>query len=429
MSQERRERLFAWGGSSHWATSAPAGVDGSKGCLKITFDYESGFPTGMGAAVKPQAGATSGGLLCFWIKGDGQTARLAVRLIEETEPLQRGIAVISINKDWTYHVLRAEDFGVRGHADPFKARRVSFELVDRNITPHVADGKHTIWVDHIGTAPHPFPEVGNMGRNPFPLICGRACPAFCEAKCRRGDVDESIAIRMVKRFMADQEIARPWTPERIEAPKEQRVAVIGAGPAGLTAALRLAQRGYGVTVYERAPEAGGMMTRIIPEFKLPKESVRSDIEAIRGLGVEIRTNTAVGKELEKRDMLLPSDIILDAMVEERADIPLNAIHMYSGLKADLYLMRDGDELRKSAFQRRLLVDYGPPIGEVYVHSPEDLILYKLMYLGLSGQPKHARDIVAILKTQKDQLNDEYIEGWVARQGLNSVWKDILDRIP
>lgn len=152
------------------AEIVPAGVDGSKGCLKITFDYESGFPTGMGAAVKPQAGATSGGLLCFWVKGDGQTTRLAVRLIEETEPLQRGIAVISINKDWTYHVLRAEDFGVRGHADPFKARRVSFELVDRNITPYVADGKHTVWVDHIGTAPHPFPGVGDMGRNPFPLI-------------------------------------------------------------------------------------------------------------------------------------------------------------------------------------------------------------------------------------------------------------------
>lgn len=173
--EEARGKAADWAQSGAYrkhtaAEIVPAGVDGSKGCLKITFDYESGFPTGMGAAVKPQAGATSGGLLCFWVKGDGQTARLAVRLIEETEPLQRGIAVISVNKDWTYHVLRAEDFGVRGHADPFKARRVSFELVDRNITPHVADGKHTIWVDHIGTAPHPFPEVGNMGRNPFPLI-------------------------------------------------------------------------------------------------------------------------------------------------------------------------------------------------------------------------------------------------------------------
>ena len=130
------------------------------------------------------------------------------------------------------------------------------------------------------------------------------------------------------------------------------------------------------------------------------------------------------RELEKRDMLVPADIILDTMMEDRADIPLNAIHMYSGLKADLYLMRDGDELRQSAFQRRLLVDYGPPIGEVYVHSPEDLILYKLMYLGLSGQPKHARDIAAILKAKKDQLDYGYIESWVVRLGLISVWQEI-----
>jgi hypothetical protein len=91
-------------------------------------------------------------------------------------------------------------------------------------------------------------------------------------------------------------------------------------------------------------------------------------------------------------------------------------------------MKDGDALRQSAFQRRVLVDYGPPIGRVYVHSPEDLILYKLMYLGLSGQPKHARDIAAILRARKDQLDLEYIEEWVTRLGLGSVWKEILDSV-
>jgi hypothetical protein len=110
------------------------------------------------------------------------------------------------------------------------------------------------------------------------------------------------------------------------------------------------------------------------------------------INLPIKAIGKFSKELEKRDMLVPADIILDAMIEERADIPLSAIHLYSGLKADLYLMRDGDALRQSAFQRRVMVDYGPPIGNVYVHSPEDLILYKLSYLGLSGQPKHARDI-------------------------------------
>lgn len=146
------------------------------------------------------------------------------------------------------------------------------------------------------------------------------------------------------------------------------------------------------------------------------------------INLPIKMVSRFSKELEKRDMLVPADIILDTMLEDRADIPLNVIHMYSGLKADLYLMREGDPLRKSAFKRRLLVDYGPPIGEVYVHSPEDLILYKLMYLGLSGQPKHARDISAILRSKQGQLDFGYIEEWVDQLGLGSVWEEILDSI-
>ena len=127
-------------------------------------------------------------------------------------------------------------------------------------------------------------------------------------------------------------------------------------------------------------------------------------------------------------MLIPAEIILDNILEDRADIPINAIHMYSGLKADLYPVREGDELRQSAFQRRQQVDYGPPIGKVYIHSPEDLILYKLIYFGLSQQSKHSRDIAAILKSKKNELDFDYIEGWVIRLGLNSLWKEMLDSV-
>jgi hypothetical protein len=144
--------------------------------------------------------------------------------------------------------------------------------------------------------------------------------------------------------------------------------------------------------------------------------------------IPINSINKLSKELEKRDMLLPADIILDSILENRADIPINAIHMYSGLKADLYPVREGDELRESAFQRRELVDYGPPIGKVYIHSPEDLILYKLMYFGLSQQSKHSRDIVAILKAKKNELEVDYIEQWVARLGLSSLWKEMLDNV-
>jgi hypothetical protein len=91
-------------------------------------------------------------------------------------------------------------------------------------------------------------------------------------------------------------------------------------------------------------------------------------------------------------------------------------------------MKKGDALRQSAFQRRVLVDYGPQIGKVYVHSPEDLILYKLMYLGLSGQPKHARDIAAILRAQRNKLDYDYLEKWITQLGLDSLWKEILDDV-
>ncbi len=137
--------------------------------------------------------------------------------------------------------------------------------------------------------------------NPFALICGRVCPAFCESKCRRNLIDESVSIRLVKRFMADQFYAQPWTPEKLAPPKGQKVAVVGAGPAGLTAALRLAQQGYEVTVFEKMPQPGGMMTYGIPAYRLPREPLFAEIDHIRRSGVEIRCGQELG-----RDFTVPS---------------------------------------------------------------------------------------------------------------------------
>ena len=160
----------------------------------------------------------------------------------------------------------------------------------------------------------------------------------------------------------------------------------------------------------------------IAEWAWGEPRATQDLDLV--VKIPIKAINKLSKELEKRDMLLPADIIL----EDRADIPLNAIHMHSGLKADLYPVREGDELRQSAFQRRQKVDYGPPIGKVYIHSPEDLILYKLMYFVLSQQSKHSRDISAILKSKKNELDMNYIEQWVTRLGLNSLWKEMLDNV-
>ncbi len=133
---------------------------------------------------------------------------------------------------------------------------------------------------------------------------------------------------------------------------------------------------------------------------------------------------ALSNELKKRDMLVPPEVILDALIENRADLPINAIHMYSGMKADLYPVRAEDELRQVAFQRRQEVDFGQPIGKVYVHSPEDLIIYKLIYFSISEQPKHIRDISAILRAQENLLDLGYIEKWANRLGLMALWNEL-----
>jgi NADH-quinone oxidoreductase subunit F len=140
-------------------------------------------------------------------------------------------------------------------------------------------------------------------RNPFAAVCGRVCPAFCEKRCRRGDIDEPISIRLIKRFMADSALQKEWTPPRLEEPKPQKVAVVGAGPAGLTAALRLAQLGYGVTVFEALPVPGGMMAVGIPEYRLPRSILQAEVDNIRRAGVEIRCNMRLGRDFTLDDLL------------------------------------------------------------------------------------------------------------------------------
>jgi hypothetical protein len=127
-------------------------------------------------------------------------------------------------------------------------------------------------------------------------------------------------------------------------------------------------------------------------------------------------------------MLVPAEIILDNILEDRVDLPINAIHMYSGYKADLYPVREGDELRASAFKRRQEIDLGESFGPVYLHSPEDLIIYKLWYYSLSQQTKHIRDITSIVMTLNDELDYSYIEMWVIKKGIINIWRELLSKI-
>ncbi|MDR1513462.1 MAG: [FeFe] hydrogenase, group A [Propionibacteriaceae bacterium] len=140
-------------------------------------------------------------------------------------------------------------------------------------------------------------------RNPFPSACGRVCPHPCEAQCRRNLVDQPVAINAVKRFAADRDLfgPDPWVPDRKPA-TGKTVAVVGAGPSGLSAAYYLVQQGHSVTVFERQPEPGGMMRYGIPEYRLPKATLDAEIDVIRRLGVQIRCGKAVGVHMSLDDL-------------------------------------------------------------------------------------------------------------------------------
>jgi NADPH-dependent glutamate synthase beta subunit-like oxidoreductase len=138
---------------------------------------------------------------------------------------------------------------------------------------------------------------------PFPAVCGRVCPHPCEEACNRGEVDEPIAIEYLKRFLADVDLASDtqYLPE-IKEQKEDKVAIVGAGPAGLTTAYYLAIAGYRVTIFEKLPVAGGMMAVGIPEYRLPRNILQGEIDVIKKLGVEIKLNFEIGKDLSFEDM-------------------------------------------------------------------------------------------------------------------------------
>ena len=134
--------------------------------------------------------------------------------------------------------------------------------------------------------------------NPFPVVCGRVCNHPCETACMRGKVDDPIDIMHLKRFVADLDLSDEtrYLPEKKES-KGKKVAVVGAGPSGLTCAFYLAIEGYDVDVFEALPVAGGWLAVGIPEYRLPKDVLRAEIKVIEDLGVKIHLNTRVGKDI------------------------------------------------------------------------------------------------------------------------------------
>ncbi|MFW9894674.1 MAG: FAD-dependent oxidoreductase [Candidatus Thorarchaeota archaeon] len=138
-------------------------------------------------------------------------------------------------------------------------------------------------------------------RMPLPSVCGRVCLHPCEDVCSRKDVDQAIAIEALKGFVADK--ASGESPKRLEKTQSEKVAIIGSGPAGLSAAYDLIRLGYGVTIFEALSNAGGMLSVGIPDYRLPREILNRDIDYIKALGVEIKTNSPIDINQGINDLL------------------------------------------------------------------------------------------------------------------------------
>ena len=181
------------------------------------------------------------------------------------------------------------------------------------------------YVNLIGTG-HDAEAIEVIRRdNPFPWVCGLVCTRPCELMCVRGRVDKPISIKFLKAFAAERALSDRHYHNPPKAPeKGKRIAVIGAGPGGMTAAYYLALKGYGITVFEAVPVAGGMMMLGIPRYRLPREVIDREVAMLEDLGVEFRFDTRYGK-----------DITLDGLKAEGFDAVFLAIGAHQAFKLNI----------------------------------------------------------------------------------------------
>ena len=174
--------------------------------------------------------------------------------------------------------------------------------------------------------------------NPFPGICGRVCDHKCELKCRRVTLDEPVHIKYLKRYITDH--AAPPAVQPAEIQRKEKVAVIGAGPAGLTAARDLVMRGYRTTVYEELPEAGGMLSWGIPAYRLPRDVLTKEIQAIVDVGVELRCNVRVGRDISWDTLRSVYDAIFVAIGAQRSTQAELEGKAYKGITGAVEFLRE-----------------------------------------------------------------------------------------
>jgi heterodisulfide reductase subunit A len=174
--------------------------------------------------------------------------------------------------------------------------------------------------------------------NPFPGVCGRICTHVCETQCTRGQVEEPIAIAGIKRFIADN-AAPADLPEAIPPVYDEKVAVVGAGPAGLAAARELARFGYAVRVLEALPKAGGMLRYAIPGYRLPEAVIDRDIERVLALGVELETGVRCGEDFTVDSLFADGTkaVFLGVGLQKSKELPLPGLELEGVVRAVEFL--------------------------------------------------------------------------------------------
>ncbi|HEY1276467.1 MAG TPA: NAD(P)-binding protein [Thermoleophilaceae bacterium] len=182
-----------------------------------------------------------------------------------------------------------------------------------------------------------------MEDNPFPAIMGRVCYHPCETSCNRGQLDESVGINSVERFLGDEAIKNGWTVEAAAPPSGKRVLVVGAGPSGLSAAYHLTRLGHEVTIHEAGPMAGGMMRFGIPKYRLPRDVLGAEVKRILDMGVRLELNAKVTniEESMREGGFDAAFLAVGAHISKRAYIPagesahiLDALSVLRGMEGE-----------------------------------------------------------------------------------------------